>query len=237
MGTHATAFGAGSFGASAGGMSGDGGDVWPSSCAPSSSRVQQRGTNARMLDTVFNHFLAVAREENLLEQQAPADASTDATGAGSVTRKDLRLPLCLLVPALRASGLRLQAEDVHDIESVASSFAPLSRAHFVHFAEQALGRHTYDDELCAAFDAVAAGQTLPVAAVGVSPPRPPRPSAPGLGACSMDQEQLRNLVCGGQGDALSEEEWADFLATLDFNELKATSSKDGRIHLRANDVL
>ena len=53
----------------------------------------------------------------------------------------------------------------------------------------------------------------------------------------MDLEQLKHLVCGGQGDALSEEEWADFLATLDFNELKATSSKDGRIHLRANDVL
>jgi len=88
--------------------------------------------------------------------------------------------------------------------------------------------------VCAAFDEVAAGQTAPVSLVGVSPPRPPRSIARGVGACDMTLEELKRLVCG-QGDALSEEEWNDFLATLDFSELR--SSSGGGPRMRANDVL
>ncbi len=117
------------------------------------------------------------------------------------------MPLSKLCIALRSSGLRLQAEDVRDVEVAAAPFAPLTLPHFVHFAEQALGRHTYDDEVCAAFDEVAADLTAPVSVIGVSP------NKSRVAGAEMSLEQVKHLLCGGQGDALSEQEVSTKCAT------------------------
>jgi hypothetical protein len=76
-----------------------------------------------------------------LAQQHPATTSA----SGKHIPAGPRLPLASVVPALRAAGVRLQVEDAKDVEAAAAPFAPLTQAHFIHFAHQAWGRHAHGE--------------------------------------------------------------------------------------------
>lgn len=115
------------------------------------------------------------------------------------------LPLVALAAALRTLGVRLMAEDVADLEQAARPYAPLTQAHFQHFHRQAIGRHLPEAEVRAA-----------VEHLGEKKPTSQQAPAAGGGdsaANAMSLDELRRLVIT-EGDALSANEWAAFVATL-----------------------